>query len=100
VSLNKQVREWNETLNNTLIKMDFRRLVSEPCIYIKENNTKEIYCIIYMWTTYYLQVRQKKIIYVKEEIKMYFNIKDKGDVNFIIGIKFEKCHNGYILHQK
>ncbi|KAG4081633.1 hypothetical protein H8356DRAFT_1340882 [Neocallimastix lanati (nom. inval.)] len=48
-----------------------------------ENNTKEIYCIIYMWTTYYLQ----------EEIKMYFNIKDKGDVDFIIGIKFEKCHN-------
>jgi len=30
--------EWNETLNNTLVKMNFRRLTSEPCIYIKENN--------------------------------------------------------------
>jgi len=31
---------------------------------------------------------------------MYFNIKDKGDVDFVIGIKLEKWHDGYILHQK
>lgn len=31
---------------------------------------------------------------------MHFNIKDTGDIYFIIGIKFEKHQNGYIMHQK
>jgi len=37
---------------------------------------------------------------IKNQIKKYFEIKDVGDVDFIIGIKFQKYHNGYILHQK
>jgi len=39
-------RQWNEKLNNTLITMKFRRPVSEPCVYVKENELKEIVCII------------------------------------------------------
>jgi len=94
-------KEWNETLNNTLIKMIFRRLVSEPCIYIKENNSKKIIRIISIYVDDLLFAgRAKEIMYVKEQIKMYFNIKDIGDVNFVIGIKFKKCHDGYIIHQK
>jgi len=37
---------------------------------------------------------------VKEQIKEYFNIKDIGEFDFIIGIKFEKCGDGYIIHQR
>ena len=94
-------REWNETLNNTMVKMNFRRLTSEPCIYIKENNSKEIQCIIAVYVDDILLAgKEKEIIYVKEQIKEYFNIKDIGEVDFIIGIKFEKCGDGYIIHQK
>ena len=35
--LKQASREWNETLNNTLRKMGFRRLISEPYLYIMEN---------------------------------------------------------------
>jgi len=31
-------REWNETINDTLLKMNFRRLVREQCIYVKCND--------------------------------------------------------------
>ena len=34
--------------------------------------------------------KEKEIIYVKEQIKVYFNIKDIGDIDFVIGIKFKK----------
>jgi len=81
--------------------MDFRRLVSEPCIYIKENNSKEITCIIAIYVDDILLAgKSKEIMYIKEQIKMYFNIKDIGDVDFVIGIKFEKCHDGYTIYQK
>jgi len=57
--------------------MDFRRLVSEPCIYIKENNSKEITCIIAIYVDDILLAgKSKEIMYIKEQIKMYFNIKD------------------------
>jgi len=36
---------------------------------------------------------------VKESIKRKFNIKDIRDVEFVIGIKFNKIKDGYILHQ-
>ena len=36
---------------------------------------------------------------VKDSIKRKFNIKDVSNVEFVIGIKFYKIRNGYILHQ-
>jgi hypothetical protein len=39
-------------------------------------------------------------MYVKEQIKLIFNNKEIGDIDFVIGIKFEKCIDGYIMHQR
>jgi len=36
---------------------------------------------------------------VKDSIKRKFNIKDIGNVEFVIGIKFNNIRNCYILHQ-
>jgi len=60
-------REWNETLNNTLRKMGFRRLISEPCLYIMEIESKEILCIVAVYVDDILLIgKEKEIIYVKE----------------------------------
>jgi len=98
----KQIgRMWNETLNNTFIKINFQRLTRKPCIYVKDNSLKEVQCIIAVYVDDILLAgKEREIIYVNEQIKMYFYIKDIGDVDFVIGIKFEKCHDGYILRQK
>jgi len=37
---------------------------------------------------------------VKDQIKNIYKIKGIGDVDFVIGIKFEKQKKGYMLHQK
>jgi hypothetical protein len=39
-------RHCNETLTKTRLKLNFRRLNSEPCIFVKNNNEKEIVCIL------------------------------------------------------
>jgi len=81
--------------------MSFRRLNSEPCIYIKENNKLEIVCILAVYVDdILLSGKENEIIFVKEQIKTIFNIKEIGDIDFVIGIKFEKYINGYIMHQK
>jgi len=37
---------------------------------------------------------------IKNELKNKFKITDVGNVDFIIGIKFEKSKDWYLLHQK
>ena len=37
---------WNDELNNKLLKINFKRLVSDPCIYIKRDTNNNIVCII------------------------------------------------------
>jgi len=60
-------REWNETLNNTLRKMGFRRLISEPCLCITEIESKEVLCIVAVYVDDILLIsKEKEIIYVKE----------------------------------
>jgi len=44
--------------------------------------------------------KKNEILDVKDQIKNIYKIKDIGEVDFVIGIKFEKQKNGYILHQK
>ena len=94
-------RQWNEKLNNTLLNMKFRRLLSEPCVYVKENEQKDIVCILAVYVDdILLSGNDEEVIYVKNQIKSNFNIKDIGNIDFLIGIKFEKCTDGYFIHQR
>jgi len=43
--------------------------------------------------------KENNINKVKLKIKKKFELSDIGSVDFIIGIKFIKCKDGYILHQ-
>jgi len=99
--LNQDGREWNEKLDSTLLEMKFRRLNSEPCVYVKENKLKEIICILTVYVDdIFLIGKENVIISIKEQIKMNYNIKYIGEVDFVIGIKFERQSDGYIIHQR
>jgi len=81
--------------------MKFRRLNSEPRIYVKENKLKEIICILMVYVDDILLTgKEKVIINNKEQIKINYNIKYIGEVNFVIGIKFEKQSDVYIIYQR
>jgi len=100
-SLIQAGRQWNDDLNNSLLEMNSRRLVSEPCIYIKENETKEMICIITVYVYDILIIgKDKDVLFVKDQIQEKYKIKDIGEVDFVIKIKFEKVNDGYILHQR
>jgi len=99
--LKQSGREWNNKLNDILLKIDFRRLTSEPCVYVKENGAKDIVCILAVYVDDILLIgKENEIKNVKKQINTNFDIKDIGEVDFVIGIKFKKCTDGYIIHQK
>jgi len=42
-------RAWNIKLNDTILKIDFRRLNSEPCVYVNEDRMKNIICMLLVY---------------------------------------------------
>lgn len=93
--------EWNKRLNQVLTELNFIRLHSDPCLYKKQNKYGKIICVIGVYVDDILIAGEnKETNLVKSQLKKYFKIKDIGDVDFIIGIKFQKHRDGYILHQK
>jgi len=99
--LKQSGKEWNEKLNNVLTKIGFNRLTSDPCVYKKINNENHITCILAVYVDDILLTGvNNEINKTKSQIKKYFQIKDIGEADFIIGIKYQKYNGGYFLHQK
>ena len=97
----KQARRmWNFKINDTLFKLGFTRCKSEPCVYVKKDYNNNVICILAIYVDDILIAgRNKTINKIKEDIKSKFELSDVGLVDFIIGIKFIKCNNDYLLHQ-
>jgi len=72
-------KAWNEKLNDELIKLNFKRINSEPCIYIKKVNNV-IRCILAIYVDDILiSGKIDDINLTKSLIKRKFNIKDCQD---------------------
>ena len=93
-------RMWNNKINKTLLKLNFIRSKSEPCVYYKKDNRGNILCILAIYVDdIIISGKKDEINFVKTEIKKVFDLSDIGPVDFIIGIKFIKIKDGYIIHQ-
>jgi len=99
--LKQSGKEWNSKLNNVLINIGFSRLLSEPCLYKKVNKNNKLICIIGVYVDdIVLAGTSEEINKTKGKIKKIFVTKDIGNVNFIVGIKYQKYKDGYILNQR
>ena len=99
--LKQSGREWNKEINKFLTKIGLRRMVSEPCIYVKNDKNKNILCIVGIYVDDILIAgKENEIKIIKEYFKRKYKIKEIGDVDFVIGIKFVKHKNGYFMHQR
>jgi hypothetical protein len=92
--------QWNDELNRYLIKIGYKRLFSEPCLYIKCNRNGKLLSILAVYVDDILIAGTNNIIEkTKYLIRKRFKIKEIGNVDYIIGIKFVKHKNGYLLNQ-
>ncbi len=99
--LKQSGRMWNETLNKALIKLNFKRFMSDPCVYIKKDNSNNIKCLLAVYVDdIIIAGTDEEIIKTKTLIKQKFKATDIGEVDYIIGIKFVKHKDGYLIHQR
>ena len=88
----KQARyEWNQQLDLGLQSLYFKRLLSDPCAYIRRQDNE--FQIITIWVDDLLifTTTENGMRLVKEQIASKWKVKDLGEPAKIIGIKIT-CH--------
>lgn len=82
---------WNNEINNHLIKMNFERTISDPCLYYrKDENNDEMFVLIYVDDILIISNSNDKIEEFKIQISNIFEIHDLGEAKCYLGIQITK----------
>lgn len=94
--LKQAAKAWYEKINNVLTnKLKFKKLSSEPCVYIYNKEGEMIIIALYVddIMLFSLKNSQKKDI-LKKQLMSEFFLKDLGPANHILGMRVTKTGNG------
>jgi hypothetical protein len=88
--LKQSPRNFNMTLNNTLVQMGFQRCVSDTCIYYQRVNGHDMYISIYVDDIIIACADEPSIINIKAEIMTHYKCKDMGVMDWYLGMRYTR----------
>ena len=84
--LKQSSRQWNGKFNESLIKLGFERLETDPCCYKRLNKRGEpIFIIIHVDDAIFFGPNINEIKEVKENLKQEYKISDIGEMKYCLG---------------
>lgn len=93
--LKQAPRAWYDKLNKALIELGFKRSENEPCIYIRKRESSLMFIAVYVDDLLIFWNNESEISFLKNKLKMKFEMKDLGEADTFLGIKIES-KNGVI----
>lgn len=84
--LKQSGRAWNEHLNKTLIKLNFSRSQTDPCIYVKKNKADLLIITVYVDDLLILSNNEEGLLILKKELSRTFKMKDLGEATYLLGL--------------
>jgi transposase InsO family protein len=81
--LKQAPRCWNHKINQYLLKNGFSRCHSDNCLYFKEG----FYVLLYVDDILLFTSDMIELIKVKTDLMQSFDMRDLGDLEFIVGIR-------------
>jgi hypothetical protein len=81
--------------------MGFDQCKSDPCVFIKNDKTtkKVIFVLVYVDDMMLVSNSRELIQDIKQTLKLEFELKDMGLVQYLLGLKLERTKNGLWLGQ-
>jgi Reverse transcriptase (RNA-dependent DNA polymerase) len=83
-------RAWNEELNQTFSKMDFTRLYSDQCVFIRHTDQDLLITSIHIDDMTILGSDIDAITDMKAELRKHFTITDLGEAKQIVGLELDR----------
>jgi hypothetical protein len=97
--LHQAPRAWNAILDDTLLKLGFRRCPSEPALYTKEVEENQLVIGVYVDDIMITGARDEDIKKFKSEMAQVFNMSDLGLLHYYLGIEVKQGAAGIALSQ-
>lgn len=91
---------WNKCINEVLTNiLGFRRLKSDPCIYVLNSGDSIVVIAIYVDDILIYSACEDQIKMIKDKIKTQFEIDDIGECKRVIGLNVIRGEDTMTLHQ-
>ena len=89
--LKQAPRVFNTALNEYVEQLGFiTACLTDPCIYTKRSEYGEIYIAVYVDDLLIIGPNENEIDHIKTQLSEKFDIEDKGDISFVLGMKIER----------
>jgi len=101
--LHQSGREWYETIRDHLLhEMKFRQTVSDPCLFIKIDETtgQLVLVLIYVDDIMICSPSRDAIRAVRDKIRERFLTRDERDAEWVLKIQIERASRGIWIGQK
>jgi hypothetical protein len=95
--LHQSSREWNATLHEVLLKLGFARTEVDPCVYLREQNEKCFWVLVYVDDLIQIGDSDDDIKQFQNDIDRSLKLKHLGPAHFVLGIEFKRENDGAII---
>ena len=97
--LKQASKQWHENFDSYTIENDYKSNECDKCIYSKSWNNLHVIISLYVDYMLIFCSNMHVINETKNMLKSYFDMKDLGEDNFILGMKITKAYDGIFLEQ-
>jgi hypothetical protein len=93
-------REWNEQLDEKLKSYGYKRLLTDPCVYIRREG--EDFGIIAVWVddSLLFASSDKTMAHMKETLRSAWQVTDLGEPSKIVGIEINRTKDAITISQQ
>ncbi|KAK2580008.1 hypothetical protein KPH14_010773 [Odynerus spinipes] len=92
-------RQWNITIDGSLKSLGLESSSADPCVYYKGNIKNLLLVIIYVDDTLVISRSLDEIMSVKASLSQRFELKDLGEAQCCLGIRFVRKRDEISLSQ-
>lgn len=90
---------WNKKFNEFMLKQNLIRSNNDPCLYIKCNESSEVYLLLYVDDIIIASSSVEEVECLKQKLMESFNMKDMGNLKQFLGINIRRTGDGIYLSQ-
>jgi hypothetical protein len=100
--LRQSANEWFEVFSAALMELGWQQADSDPCLFSRKRDGEFEYLAIYVDDMVIATATEKAMGRAKEEIAGKFQVKDLGELQFLLGIRvrYDRAKRFILLDQK
>jgi hypothetical protein len=92
--------EWNRQLDTKLRKYGYKRLKTDPCVYVRWDSSECAFITVWVDDLLLFASSDRMMRHMKESIEAEWEVTDLGEPNKIVGIEITQTPGKVYISQK